>query len=192
MHDVERLASDAGAIDILVNNAGLQHVASIEEFPPAKWQQMLSVMLTAPFLLIKHLLPGMYERGWGRVVNISSVHGLVASPYKAGYVAAKHGLNGLTKAVALEAAARAQNVTINAICPSYVRTPLVERQISDQARVHGISEQDVLERVILERNATKRLIEPDEVAATVAFLCRDDMWAFTGCALPMDAGRLAY
>lgn len=190
--DVQRLAGTSGAIDILVNNAGLQHVSPVESFPMEKWDLILAVMLTAPFLLIRGLIPGMYERGWGRVVNIASVHGLVASPYKAAYVSAKHGLIGLTRTVALEAAAQAPGVTVNAVCPSYVRTPLVERQIADQARTHGIPESEVVERILLERNAIKRLIEPAEVAHTVAFLCRDDSWSITGSAMTMDAGRLAY
>jgi 3-hydroxybutyrate dehydrogenase len=150
-------------------------------------------MLTAPFLLTKLLIGGMYERGWGRVVNIASVHGLAASAYKSAYVSAKHGLVGLTKRVALEAGTHgADNVSVNAICPSYVRTPLVEKQIADQAALHGIAESEVVERVLLERNAVKRLIEPGEVATMVAFLCRDDMWSLTGRALTMDAGWLSH
>jgi len=188
--EVRRLAASAGPIDILVNNAGLQHVSPVEEFDESKWNYLIAVMLTAPFLLIKQLLPGMYARGWGRIITIASVHGLVASPYKSAYVSAKHGVLGLTKTVALEAAAR--GVTVNAVCPSYVRTPLVEKQISDQARLRGIPPTQVVEQVLLERNAVKRLIEPDQVAATVAFLCRDDAWAITGAALPMDAGWLAH
>lgn len=191
--DVHRLAAEAGKIDILVNNAGLQHVSPIETFDESRWDLILGVMLTAPFLLTQLLIAGMYERDWGRVINIASVHGLVASPYKSAYVSAKHGLVGLTKTVALEAGARgAAGVTANAICPSYVRTPLVEKQIADQAGVHGISEAEVLDKVLLDRNAVKRLIEPDEVATMAAILCRDDMWAITGQALGMDAGWLAH
>lgn len=134
----------------------------------------------------------MYERAWGRVVNVASVHGLTASAHKSAYVAAKHGLVGLTKTVALEAGARGGNVSVNAVCPSYVRTPLVERQIADQAAVHHIAEDEVVEKVLLERNAVKRLIEPGEVATVVAFLCRDDMWSITGRALSMDAGWLSH
>ena len=189
---VHRLAREAGDIDILVNNAGFQHVSAIEEFDETKWDSMMAVMLDAPFVLIKDLIPGMYRRNWGRIVNIASVHGLVASPFKAGYVSAKHGMLGLTKTVALEAATHSPSVTVNAICPSYVRTPLVEKQIADQAKVHHISEEDVIDRILLDRNAIKRLIEPDEVATMVAFLCRDDMWSITGRALPMDAGWLAH
>lgn len=190
--DVHRLAQEAGDIDILVNNAGFQHVSPIEEFDEAKWDSMIALMLSAPFVLIKMLLPGMYRRGWGRIISIDSVHGLVASAFKAGYVSAKHGLLGLTKAVALEAATHSPNVTVNAICPSYVRTPLVEKQIADQAKHHGISEGEVMERILLDRNAIKQLIEPEDVATMVAFLCRDDMWSITGRALPMDAGWLAH
>lgn len=189
---VHQLARDAGDIDILVNNAGFQHVSPIEEFDETKWDSMLAVMLDAPFVLIKDLIPGMYRRNWGRVVNIASVHGLVASAFKAGYVSAKHGMLGLTKTVALEAATHSPNVTVNAICPSYVRTPLVEKQIADQAKLHHISEDEVVDRILLDRNAIKRLIEPDDVATMVAFLCRDDMWSITGRALPMDAGWLAH
>jgi 3-hydroxybutyrate dehydrogenase len=189
---VERLAGMAGPVDILVNNAGLQHVNPIENFETEKWDQLLAVMLTAPFLLIRTLIPGMYERGWGRIVNVASVHGLVASPYKAAYVSAKHGLLGLTKTVALEAAARGGNVSVSAVCPSYVRTPLVEKQIADQARLRGIAEADVLESVLLERNAVKRLIEPEEVARAVGFLCGESAWSMTGAALTLDAGWLAH
>lgn len=191
--DVHRLAADAHEVDVLVNNAGLQHVNPIELFDEARWDVILAVMLTAPFLLTKRLVGGMYERGWGRVVNIASVHGLVASANKSAYVSAKHGLVGLTKTVALEAGARgAGMVSINAICPSYVRTPLVEKQVADQAGLHAIPESEVVEKVLLDRNAVKRLIEPDEVATMVAFLCRDDMWSVTGRALTMDAGWLSH
>lgn len=191
--DVHRLAAAAGHVDILVNNAGLQHVNPIESFEEARWDMILAVMLTAPFLLTKHLIGGMYDRDWGRIVNIASVHGLAASAYKSAYVSAKHGLVGLTKTVALEAGARgAGNVSINAICPSYVRTPLVETQIADQAELHGIPDNEVVEEVLLDRNAVKRLIEPADVATMVAVLCRDDMWSVTGRALTMDAGWLSH
>ena len=190
--EVERLARDAGAIDILVNNAGLQHVSPIESFDPLMWDRLLAVMLTAPFLLMRAMVSSMYERNWGRVVNIASVHGLIASPYKSAYVTAKHGMLGLTKTVALEAAARSPSVTVNAICPSYVRTPLVERQIAAQAIAHGIPEGDVVSRVMLTQNAVKRLIEPSDVAKSVVFLCREEAWSVTGTALTMDAGWLAH
>lgn len=189
--DVDRLVRDAGAIDILVNNAGLQHVSPIETFPEERWDQLIAVMLTAPFLLIRALIGGMYEWEWGRIVNIDSVHGLVASPYKSAYVTAKHGLLGLTRTVALEAAARTSGVTVNAIAPSYVRTPLVEKQIADQAKVHGLPEHEVVEKILLAHNAVKRLIEPEEVAESVTFLCGDAAWSTTGSVLTMDAGWLA-
>jgi 3-hydroxybutyrate dehydrogenase len=190
--DVKRLAREAGAVDLLVNNAGLQSVSPVEEFDEAKWDLLVAIMLTAPFLLIKALIPGMYERGWGRVLNVGSVHSLIASPYKSAYVSAKHGLVGLTKTVALEAAARSNNVTVNALCPSYVRTPLVEKQIADQARVHGIPESEVVARILLTQNAQKRMIEPAEVGKYAAFLCRDEAWSVTGTAVTMDAGWLAH
>lgn len=189
---VAELVRCAGEVDILVNNAGLQHVSPIESFPDERWDLLLSVMITAPFLLTRAVLPGMYEAGWGRVINISSVHGLVASPFKSAYVTAKHALLGLTKVVALEAAARNPAVTAHAICPSYVRTPLVEAQISDQARAHGIGEDEVLERVLLAPNAVRKLIEPAEVADAVAYLCRPAAWAMSGSALTLDAGWLAH
>jgi 3-hydroxybutyrate dehydrogenase len=190
--DVHRLAEEAGEVDILVNNAGLQHVSPIQEFDEARWDLVQAVMLTAPFLLIKGLIPGMYARDFGRVINIASVHGLVASPFKAAYVSAKHGLVGLTKTVALEAGERTSRVTVHAICPSYVRTPLVEGQVEAQARTHGIGPDEVLDKVMLTRNAVKRLIEPEEVARCVEFLCRDEAWTMTGAALTLDAGWLAH
>lgn len=189
---VTALAADAGQIDVLVNNAGLQHVSPIEQFEQAKWDLLLQVMLTAPFQLIQGVLPGMYERSWGRIINVSSVHGLVASPFKSAYVSAKHGVMGLTKTVAMEAGARSRNITCNAICPSYVRTPLVEKQLADQAKVHGIPESEVLEKVLLTQNAIKRLIEPEEVAQLAAFLCGEGAWSITGTAQQMDAGWLAH
>lgn len=190
--ELHRLVQDAGQVDVLINNAGIQHVSAVHEFPEEQWDRLLAIMLTAPFLLIRAFLPGMYERNWGRIVNIASVHGLVASPYKAAYIAAKHGLLGLTKTVALEAAERTQAITVNAVAPSYVRTPLVEKQIADQSRVHGIPESEVVESVLLTENAIKRLIEPEEVAETVAYLCSDAAWSTTGSVLTMDAGRLAH
>ena len=190
---VRRLAEQAleaaGHVDILVNNAGFQHISPIEEFPEEIWGRMLQVMLTAPFQLIKYLLPGMKSRGWGRIVNISSAHGLVASPFKAAYISAKHGLLGLTKTVALEAGP--YGVTVNAICPAYVRTPLVEGQIADQARTRGISEGEVVERVMLEPAAIKRLIEPEEIAALALFLTSDQAGAITGSAQTIDLGWTA-
>ena len=177
-------------LDILVNNAGFQQVAPIEEFPRATFGKILTVMLEAPFWLIAHVLPHMYAQGWGRVVNISSVHGLVASPYKAAYVAAKHGLEGLSKVTALEGAEH--GVTSNCVNPGYVRTPLVENQIADQARVRGISEDEVVTQVMLERAALKRLLEPEEVAEMAAYLCSPAASAVTGASMVMDGGWTAH
>ncbi|MBA2528412.1 MAG: 3-hydroxybutyrate dehydrogenase [Euzebyales bacterium] len=175
--------------DILVNNAGLQHVAPVHEFPPDRFDLILRIMLQAPFLLGRAALPGMYERGYGRVVNISSVHGLRASPFKSAYVAAKHGLEGLSKVVALEAGPH--GVTSNCICPAYVRTPLVQGQIADQARRHGIDESEVVERIMLTEPAIKRLIEPAEVAELAAYLCSPEASFVNGASLVMDGGWTA-
>ncbi|MCP3103919.1 3-hydroxybutyrate dehydrogenase [Myxococcus sp. K15C18031901] len=186
---VARAEKEWGRLDILVNNAGVQHVAPVEEFPEERWEQLIRIMLVGPFVLTRHALPLMYARRWGRIINMSSLHGLVASPYKSAYVSAKHGLMGLTKTVALEAADK--GVTVNAVCPSYVRTPLVEKQIADQARVHGLSETDVVEKVMLAPAAVKRLLEPEEVAAYVSFLCSDAAGGITGSAQVMDCGWTA-
>jgi 3-hydroxybutyrate dehydrogenase len=175
--------------DILVNNAGFQHVAPVEEFPPERFAAMLALMVEAPFRLARAVLPGMYDRGWGRIVNISSVHGLRASPYKSAYVAAKHGLEGLSKVLALEGGPR--GVTSNCICPAYVRTPLVEGQIADQARIHGISESEVVEQVMLTEPAIKRLLEPDEVADAVLYLCSPAATFVNGTSLILDGGWTA-
>src|SRR5215212_4723503 len=175
--------------DIVVNNAGLQHVAAVEEFPPERFSMILRIMLEAPFRIVREALPGMYERGWGRVINISSIHGTVASPFKAAYVSAKHSLEGLSKVVALEGGPK--GVTSNCICPAYVRTPLVEGQIPDQARTRGISEDEVVEKVMLEKPAIKRLIEPEEVAELAAFLCTPEASFINGASLTMDGGASA-
>ncbi len=177
-------------LDIVVNNAGFQLVRPIEDFPAEAFGKILKVMLEAPFLLIAHALPHMYEKGWGRVVNVSSVHGLVASPHKAAYVSAKHGLQGLSKVVALEGAEH--GVTSNCINPGYVRTPLVENQIADQARVRGITEDQVVTEVLLQRAAIKRLLEPEEVAEMAAYLCSPAASAVTGASMVMDGGWTAH
>ncbi|EAU61814.1 D-beta-hydroxybutyrate dehydrogenase [Stigmatella aurantiaca DW4/3-1] len=186
---VARAEREWGRLDILVNNAGLQHVSPVEDFPEDRWEHLLRIMLVGPFLLTKYALPMMYARRWGRIINMSSLHGLVASPYKSAYVSAKHGLMGLTKTVALEAADK--GVTVNAVCPSYVRTPLVEKQIADQARVHGLSETEVIEKVMLAPAAVKRLLEPSEVAAYVMFLCSEAAGGVTGGAQVIDCGWTA-
>ena len=172
--------------DILVNNAGLQHVAVIEECPPERFSLILRLMLEAPFRLVQKALPGMYENGWGRVINISSVHGLRASPYKSAYVSAKHGLEGLSKVIALEGGPK--GVTSNCINPAFVRTPLVEKQIADQARAHGIEEGEVIEKIMLTEPAIKRLIEPEEVAELAVFLCSPAASFINGSSLVMDGG----
>ncbi|WP_224368663.1 3-hydroxybutyrate dehydrogenase [Hyalangium versicolor] len=186
---VARAEKEWGRLDILVNNAGLQHVSPIEEFPEDRWEHLIRVMLIGPFLLTRYALPLMYARKWGRILNISSLHGLVASPYKSAYISAKHGLMGLTKTAALEGADK--GVTVNAVCPSYVRTPLVEKQIADQARVHGLSEAEVVEKIMLAPAAVKRLLEPSEVAAYVTFLCSEAAGGITGSAQVMDCGWTA-
>ena len=177
-------------VDILVNNAGLQHVAPVHEFPPDRFSYILRLMLEAPFRLARGALPHMYERGWGRVVNISSVHGVRASAFKAAYVTAKHGLEGLSKVIALEGADK--GVTSNCVDPAYVRTPLVEGQLADQARTHGLSEDEVIEQVMLAPAAVKRLIEPEEVAEAVAFLCSPAAASITGTSLMIDGGWSAH
>lgn len=184
--DPEAVAGDA---DILINCAGLQHVAPVHEFPADRFRLLVAVMLEAPFLLTRAALPHMYDQGFGRIVNISSVHGLRASPYKAGYVAAKHGLEGLSKVIALEGGPH--GVTSNTVCPAYVRTPLVEKQIDDQARVHGIPPASVVTDIMLTEPTIKRLIEPAEVAELVAFLCSDIASFANGASWVLDGGWTA-
>ncbi|MBC3839677.1 3-hydroxybutyrate dehydrogenase [Streptacidiphilus sp. 4-A2] len=188
--------SDPGAVDalpgdadIVVNNAGLQHVAPVHDFPPERFALIQRVMVEAPFRILRRTLPHMYRQEWGRVVNISSVHGLRASPFKSAYVTAKHALEGLSKVVALEAGAH--GVTSNCVCPGYVRTPLVEDQIANQALAHGIPEEDVVERVMLEHSAIKRLIEPAEVAQAALWLCSPASGYVTGTSLVLDGGWTA-
>ncbi|MEV8240322.1 3-hydroxybutyrate dehydrogenase [Microbacterium testaceum] len=177
-------------VDILVNNAGIQHVSPIEQFDPERFAFMLRLMLEAPFLLVRAALPGMYERGFGRVLNMSSVHGIRASAYKSAYVTAKHGLEGLSKTTALEGGPH--GVTSVCIDPGYVRSPLVEKQLADQAKAHGIPESEVLEKVLLQDAAIKRLVEPDEVASLALWLAGPDAGMVTGASYTMDGGWSAH
>lgn len=188
--DLDGLAGLRPEVDILVNNAGIQHVAPVPDFDPKCFDRILAIMLQAPFRLTRHVLPHMYARGWGRVVNISSVHGLRASEFKVAYVAAKHGLEGLSKVVAVEGGPH--GVTSNCVNPAYVRTPLVEGQVADQAAAHGISEEEVLDRIMLAPVAVKRLVEPAEVADLVAFLCGPSSASVTGASYAMDGGWTAH
>jgi 3-hydroxybutyrate dehydrogenase len=184
--DTAVLAETTLDVDILVNNAGIQHVSPIETFDPAKFSAILKLMVEAPFLLIRAALPAMYERGYGRIVNISSVHGLRASEFKSAYVTAKHGLEGLSKVTALEGGPH--GVTSNCVNPGYVHTPLVEKQIADQAAAHGIPESEVVEKVMLTESAIKRLLEPAEVADLVLWLCGPTAGMVTGASYTMDGG----
>lgn len=186
---VDETIARFGRVDILVNNAGFQHISPIESFPEDKWDTMLAVMLTAPFLLTRYVWPYLQAQSWGRVINVASIHAQVASPYKAAYISAKHGLIGLTRTAALEGGSH--GITVNAICPAYVRTPLVENQIAAQSASRGISADSVVQTVMLEPAAIKRLIEPSEVAALVTFLCSDAASAITGAMLNIDLGWTA-
>jgi 3-hydroxybutyrate dehydrogenase len=190
LSDLDAIGNFDLDVDIVVNNAGLQHVAPLESFPPESFSLILRVMLEAPFRIIGGALPHMYKRGWGRIVNVSSVHGLRASAYKSAYVSAKHGLEGLSKVTALEGAPH--GVTSNCINPAYVRTALLEAQIADQARAHGISEGEVLEQIMLAPVAVKRLIEPEEVAALALFLCSKNADSVTGSSFCLDGGWTAH
>lgn len=178
-----------GRLDILVNNAGIQHVSSIEEFPEDQWRRIIDLMLTAPFLLTQAAWPSMRENGWGRIVNVASIHAQVASPGKAAYISAKHGLIGLTKTAALEGGP--QGITANALCPAYVKTPLVENQIADQAKLNRMDEQEVVEQIMLKNAAVKRLIDPGEVASLVGYLASDAAGAVTGASWNIDLGWTA-
>jgi 3-hydroxybutyrate dehydrogenase len=186
---VVRAVKESGGIDILVNNAGIQHVAPTEEFPPEKWDAILAINLSASFHTIRHALPAMKQRKWGRIINIASAHALVASPYKSAYVAAKHGVAGLTKTVALEAAAF--GVTVNAICPGYVLTPLVEKQIPDTARARGITEEQVVKDVLLAAQPTRQFVTIEQVASLAAYLASDEAASITGAILSIDGGWTA-
>lgn len=178
-----------GGVDILVNNAGIQHVAPVDEFPIDKWDAILAINLSGVFHAIRAALPGMKARGFGRIINIASAHGLVGSPFKSAYVAAKHGVIGLTKVVALETAQTA--ITCNAICPGYVWTPLVEKQIGEQAAAHNLPREKVISDVLLKAQPNKRFAEAREIAALTAFLCSDDAASITGAALPVDGAWTA-
>jgi len=185
----EVVVSTFGVIDILVNNAGIQFVSKIEEFPEDKWDAIIAINLSSSFHTIKHLVPSMRKKGWGRIINMASAHGLVASPYKSAYVAAKHGMVGLTKTIALETAQ--DNITCNAICPGYVLTPLVEGQIKDQAKAHSMAEDEVVEKVILDPQPTKKFVQIDEVAKLALFLCDDSAQGITGTTHSIDGGWTA-
>ena len=187
---VKKAVAEFGAVDILVNNAGIQHVAPIDEFPAGKWHEIIAINLVASFHTIRHALPGMKKRKWGRVINIASAHALVASPFKSAYVAAKHGVAGLTKTVALEVAE--QGITVNAICPGYVLTPLVEKQIPDTAKVRGITEQQVVRDVLLAAQSTKQFVTIGQVAALARYLAGDDAASITGAILSVDGGWTAH
>lgn len=186
---VAEAESDFGQVDVVVNNAGIQNVQPVEEFPVAKWDAIIAINLTSSFHTIRLTLGGMKQRGWGRVINIASAHGLVASPFKSAYVAAKHGILGLTKTVALEAAE--QGVTVNAICPGYVLTPLVEKQIPDTAKARGISEEEVIQNVMLGNQPTKQFVTTEQLGGLAVFLCGDAAASITGAALPVDGGWTA-
>ena len=188
--DPEAAGRLPGEVDVLVNNAGLQVVSPLPDFPDERFAVMQRVMVETPYRLIKRTLPHMYGRGWGRIVNISSVHGLLASPYKSAYVAAKHALEGLSKVAALEGAEH--GVTSNCICPAFVRTPLVDKQIADQAALNGIPESEVIEKIMLDRAAIKRLVEPSEVAELMAYLCTPVASLITGSSITIDGGWTAH
>jgi 3-hydroxybutyrate dehydrogenase len=187
--DCRRLIEEAGACDILVNNAGIQHVAPIESFPAEKWDAILAINLSSAFHTIAAALPLMRKAGWGRIVNIASAHGLTASPYKSAYIAAKHGLVGLTKTAALETAG--QGITANAICPGYVLTPLVEAQIPDQMKAHKMDRETVIREVMLARQPSKEFATVDQIGGTVAFLCSPAADQITGTTISVDGGWTA-
>ncbi|TSA80092.1 3-hydroxybutyrate dehydrogenase [Deinococcus detaillensis] len=186
---VDETVAALGGLDVLVNNAGFQHIAPVADFPEDTWDAMLRVMLTAPFLLSKYAWPSLIRSGQGRIINVSSIHGHVASPFKSAYVSAKHGLIGLTRTAALEAGE--QGLTVNAICPGYVRTPLVTGQMADQARTRGISVEEVEQRVMLESAAIKQLLNPEDIAALASYVASPAAWGMTGAVLDLDLGWTA-
>ena len=173
-------------VDILVNVAGLQHVSAIETFDEDKWDYMLNVMLTAPFLLTKYVWPLMKDKGWGRIIHLNSIHGLVASEFKSAYISAKHGLSGLTKVTALEGAPF--GITVNSICPAYVKTPLVDKQIADQAQLHRINEDEVITKIMLQKAAIKQLVKVEDIAHMVLYLCGEHSDMITGSTMTIDGG----
>jgi 3-hydroxybutyrate dehydrogenase len=187
---IAKAVAEFGAVDVLVNNAGIQHVAPIDEFPVEKWNAVIAINLVASFHTIRCALPAMKRRRWGRIINIASAHALVASPYKSAYVAAKHGIAGLTKTVALEVAE--QGITVNAICPGYVRTALVEKQIPDTAKARGITEEQVVKDVLLAAQSTKQFVTVDQVASLARYLASDDAASITGAILSVDGGWTAH
>jgi len=187
---VQKAIAEFGALDVVVNNAGIQHVAPVDDFPPAKWDAILAINLSAAFHTVRAALPAMKQRKWGRILNVASAHALVASPYKSAYVAAKHGIAGFTKAVALEVAE--QGITVNAVCPGYVLTPLVEKQIPDTAKARGITKEQVVRDVLLAAQPTKKFVTVEEVAALTAFLCSNEAASITGAVLPVEGGWTAH
>ncbi len=186
---MKRAADQLGPVDILINNAGIQHVAPIEEFPPEKWEAIIAINLVAAFHTMRHAVPGMKRKNWGRIINTASAHSLVASPFKSAYVSAKHGLAGLTKTVALEVAAN--GVTVNCISPGYVWTPLVEKQIPDTMRARNMTREQVMNDVLLAGQPTKQFVTVDEIAALALYLCRDEARSITGANLSIDGGWTA-
>lgn len=186
---IEAAREEFGRVDVLVNNAGIQHVEAIETFPVEKWDAILAINLTSAFHAIRAVVPEMRTRGWGRIINVASAHALVASPFKSAYVAAKHGILGLTRTVALETAQH--GITVNAICPGYVLTPLVEKQIPETARARGLSEDEVVRDVILHAQPSRRFVTTDEIGGLARFLCTDQAASITGAALPIEGGWTA-
>ncbi|MEO8486436.1 MAG: 3-hydroxybutyrate dehydrogenase [Betaproteobacteria bacterium] len=188
--EIEAMMTRVGAVDVLVNNAGIQHVAPVDRFPVERWDAIIAINLSATFHATRLAVPGMKARRWGRIINLGSAHALIASPFKSAYVAAKHGVAGFTKAVALEVAEA--GITVNAICPGYVLTPLVQAQIPDQARTHGMSEDEVVQKVMLSEQPTRRFIEVGEIAAMAAYLASDAARSITGAMLTVDGGWTAH
>lgn len=183
---IEEVVAALGGLDVLVNNAGFQHIDAVPDFPEDTWDTMIHVMLTAPFLLSKYAWPHLKRTGQGRIINVASIHGHVASPFKSAYISAKHGVIGFTRTAALEAGD--QGITVNAICPGYVRTPLVEGQIADQARTRGITPEEVEQKVMLEPAAIKKLLNPEDIAALASYVASPAAWGMTGAVLDLDLG----